>query len=58
MKFISFNKSGGSSFVTVSLFELLLEEYSNKDLSVSLADKTIIEHCTFVIHAFRISREK
>ena len=37
------------------LFELLLEEYSNKDLSLLLADKTIIEHCTLVIHAFRIS---
>ena len=37
------------------LFEILLEEYSNKDLSLLLADKTIIEHCTLVIHAFRIS---
>ena len=34
-------------------FELLLEEYSNKDSSVLMADKTIIEHCTFVTHAFR-----
>ena len=41
-----------------SSFKLLLEEYSNKDLSVLLADKTIIAHCTFVIHAFRISTWK
>ena len=34
---------------------LVLVEYPNKDLFVLVADMTIIEHCTVVIHAFRIS---